>query len=326
MSFAAPVPGINEQPIETFDYGLESFAVCEVAQGWRLKSPPLDGVLVHFVLHGEGVLEFSGERTRLAKNEIVIAPRGSTKYIEGVGPILREVAADDSCALLTDGLVAFRAHEGLADLMLVSGILTSPDAHAVPLDHLSRPVVCPIGESDALQANFNALLKELSRPQPGAGIVAECLMRQCFVLLVRDHIKRYGEHSPLFVRANDPRLKRAIAAMLANPGHSHTVASLAHEAGMSRSAFAALFAAQYRQTPVSFLQGIRLRTAARMLRLGVLPVKTIAATVGYASRSHFSKAFKATFGVDPSRYRDQELKQASSFASGAGLPSSRRAD
>jgi AraC-like DNA-binding protein len=301
----------DEQMIETFDYGLESFAVCEIGQGWRLTSPPFEGVFVHFVLQGEGVLEFRGAHTKLRKNEIVVAPKGTSKYIEGTGPILWEVAADDGCALLTDGLVAFRAHVGGPDLVLVSGVLSSPDGRAVPLDHLLDPVVCSIAGLDTLEANFRALLEELSAPGPGAAIIAECLMKQCFVLLVRDHIGRFGEQSPLFVRASDPRLKKAVAAMFAKPGDSHTVASLAQEAGMSRSPFATLFLEYYRETPVSFLQGVRLRTAARMLRLGMLPVKAIAATVGYASRSHFSKAFKVVYGLDPSKYRRRGLKQAS---------------
>jgi AraC-like DNA-binding protein len=32
-------------------------------------------------------------------------------------------------------------------------------------------------------------------------------------------------------------------------------------------------------------------------------VKSIAASVGYASRSHFSRAFQAKFGIDPSSFR-----------------------
>ena len=40
-----------------------------------------------------------------------------------------------------------------------------------------------------------------------------------------------------------------------------------------------------------------------MLGTCALPVKTVAARVGYASRSHFSRAFKAAYGVDPTAFR-----------------------
>jgi transcriptional regulator GlxA family with amidase domain len=50
-----------------------------------------------------------------------------------------------------------------------------------------------------------------------------------------------------------------------------------------------------------------------MLAGSDLPVKSIAAAVGYASRSHFSRAFAARFGDDPSRYRhNQDLESAAS--------------
>ena len=34
-----------------------------------------------------------------------------------------------------------------------------------------------------------------------------------------------------------------------------------------------------------------------------MPVKVIAASVGYASRSHFSHAFSAAYGIDPTAFR-----------------------
>ncbi|MEE8505853.1 MAG: helix-turn-helix domain-containing protein [Kiloniellales bacterium] len=41
----------------------------------------------------------------------------------------------------------------------------------------------------------------------------------------------------------------------------------------------------------------------RFLRTTELPVKTIAGKIGYKSRSNFSRAFKAIYGVDPNAYR-----------------------
>jgi hypothetical protein len=55
---------------------------------------------------------------------------------------------------------------------------------------------------------------------------------------------------------------------------------------------------------MDFVQAVRLRTAARLLQTSELPVKAVAAAVGYSSRSHFSRAFSGHFGVDPSAYRN----------------------
>jgi AraC family transcriptional activator of mtrCDE len=48
---------------------------------------------------------------------------------------------------------------------------------------------------------------------------------------------------------------------------------------------------------------VRLREAARMLRQSSLPVDTVAGRTGFASRSHFSRAFRDLFGQSPSAYR-----------------------
>ena len=54
---------------------------------------------------------------------------------------------------------------------------------------------------------------------------------------------------------------------------------------------------------MDFLKEVRLRRAAHLLRATDLPVKTVAARVGFASRSYFSRAFKAFTGHDPAGYR-----------------------
>jgi transcriptional regulator GlxA family with amidase domain len=53
---------------------------------------------------------------------------------------------------------------------------------------------------------------------------------------------------------------------------------------MSRSAFAEHFVATFGQAPFEFLTEVRLRRAAGLLEATDIPIKTIAGTVGYASR------------------------------------------
>lgn len=56
-------------------------------------------------------------------------------------------------------------------------------------------------------------------------------------------------------------------------------------------------------SPMAFVARTRLHQSADMLRTTNLPVKVIAASIGFASRSHFSRAFRDAYGVDPSAYR-----------------------
>jgi AraC-like DNA-binding protein len=49
-----------------------------------------------------------------------------------------------------------------------------------------------------------------------------------------------------------------------------------------------------------------------------LPIKTIAGKIGYRSRSNFSRAFKALYGVDPLAYRQGEGREVEREAAGEG--------
>lgn len=72
---------------------------------------------------------------------------------------------------------------------------------------------------------------------------------------------------------------------------------------MSRAAFAERFSQVFDQAPMDFVQRVRLRIAARLLTTTDLPVKIVASTIGYASRSSFSRAFEAIYGAAPTDFR-----------------------
>lgn len=101
----------------------------------------------------------------------------------------------------------------------------------------------------------------------------------------------------------DARLLRAILAMVDNPAESFTVDRLAKAAGMSRSSFADHFQNTFGTTPIEFLKKLRLRHAARLLERSDLPVEAIARSIGYESRTYFSRAFRAEFGASPRTFR-----------------------
>jgi transcriptional regulator GlxA family with amidase domain len=101
----------------------------------------------------------------------------------------------------------------------------------------------------------------------------------------------------------DPRLAKAVLAMLERPAGPHSLGELADLAGMGRSAFAGRFSAVLGRAPIEFLKEARLRRAARLLETTDLPVGVVAERVGYASRSYFSRAFKELYGTYPANFR-----------------------
>ncbi|MFI1500575.1 helix-turn-helix domain-containing protein [Streptomyces platensis] len=98
----------------------------------------------------------------------------------------------------------------------------------------------------------------------------------------------------------DPRIRAAVRRLLQEPQLPDGAAEYAAAAGLSRSRFLHLFRAE---TGTSFR---RYRMWARMLRAGRAlrdfgTLTAAAAEAGFASPSHLSSSFHATFGVRPSR-------------------------
>jgi AraC family transcriptional regulator, arabinose operon regulatory protein len=101
----------------------------------------------------------------------------------------------------------------------------------------------------------------------------------------------------------DPRVGQVEALVVADPAAPHTVGSLAEHVALSPSRLAHLFSQQTGRTPMQAVRDARLRHAARLLERTDLPVASIAAASGFVSAFHFSRVFRARFGVPPKDYR-----------------------
>lgn len=170
-------------------------------------------------------------------------------------------------------------------------------------DDLCEPLAEDLGPDDPIQRSFAALLDELTGLRPGCRAMAEALLRHSLILFLRRTAERGLLSAAWLAALEDGRLGRAIAAMQDRPAHGFTLAELAEVAGMSRSVFAARFASALLKSPIEFLKTLRLERAANLLARTDLPVKAVAAQVGYSSRSAFTRAFVTRHGTGPTTFR-----------------------
>ena len=131
-------------------------------------------------------------------------------------------------------------------------------------------------------------------------------MSAALVYLFRRLAERNSGSLPWLLALENSRLGRAIDLMLGDPGHAHSLESLADAAGMSRSAFAERFGEAFARTPMAMLHGIRMEHALKLLHESDLSMDEVAKKTGFSSRSHFSQAFKKHHGVSPTRHRNIE--------------------
>jgi len=86
-----------------------------------------------------------------------------------------------------------------------------------------------------------------------------------------------------------------------------TVPRIARQAGMSASHFAHCFTELARISPMRYLKRVRLEQAQTLLLGSRARASEVAHLVGYRSPSHFTRDFKAQFGVPPSQFAREFL-------------------
>lgn len=295
-----------EKLLSGLDVQVETFSVCFLEPGQSLSLAPLPQASVHYSLRGSGrLVPRDGAPLAFGRHSFFVLPPNCPATIEAQPAGARRPGRP--CESLSRAGLVFEGLAETAAITLACGRISATYQSRVGLfDHLTEPLVDSLGRVEGVWQPFEVLLAELADPKPGTKAMADALMQQCLVLVLRRYCASGECRLPWLSALEDPRLGRALAAILANPEGDLTLDALAREAGMSRSAFASRFHAAFERTPIEFVKEMRLKLAARLLRTTDLPVKAVARKVGYASRSYFSRAFKARYELDPARFRQAE--------------------
>ena len=173
----------------------------------------------------------------------------------------------------------------------------------------SRPVVfsdvvAPC--SPALSTIVHVLFHEASQPElPGRTLLFDSALIHLSVLLLR---ALRGNHTAWAVAAGTPRpvraqIARAVDLMQSCYQDDLSLDDLARAAAMSRYHFLRSFKAHVGTTPYTYLQQVRLRTAASLLQASSRSITEIALACGFTSASRFSAAFRRFYQYSPSMYR-----------------------
>lgn len=146
-------------------------------------------------------------------------------------------------------------------------------------------------------------MRELREPAPGSALIAEHVAQTLLVEALRLHLVQGTTAGPGWLLAlADNRMNAVLNAMHSEPGKRWTLASLAQEAGMSRSSFAAHFKARVGMPALEYLTLWRMLIAADRLAKGREKISALATALGYESESAFGAAFKRVMGFAPRQY------------------------
>ncbi len=182
------------------------------------------------------------------------------------------------------------------------GGATHPLVHALP-----PVIVLPLDDVPTLGPALDLLLTEVGDGRCGHPILIDRLFEVVVIQLLRwilDHPTDVALPRGLLPGLADERLAAALTAVHDAPGAPWTLETMARRANLSRSAFAVRFKEVVGRTPADYLTEWRLLLARDRLRAGD-SVSTVAADLGYASASAFSRAFTQRVGRSPRAWLTQ---------------------
>ncbi len=194
-----PVPMLDKL-LTTLSVRLHAFALCEIQGGYRLGFDPMEAVTVHYVMAGRGVLQV-GDSASVAFSPdcVVVVPARARQSIGEVSSVRSERSAGESCEVIADGILKFTAGDGAPAIRVLCGMILATYGGTLGLfDHLKEPIAESAENLEPLRHAFQQMARELENPGIGTRAMTEALMKQCLILLLRQHLQRVAT-SPIFM-------------------------------------------------------------------------------------------------------------------------------
>lgn len=286
------------------------YARCEFSAPWALELPAFPGTLMfHVVTSGSCTLVVPGAEPRtLRPGGLALVPHGQGHRLEseatvpGIG--LFEVPREE----VSDRYELLRIDGGGDPVTLICGVVRfDHPAGRYLMGILPRLIVLdsdtPL-QQEWLQSTVRLMAHEARTLLPGGETVITRLADVLVIQAIRSWLEGDPEARAGWLGAmRDPQIGRAINHIHRSPGQEWTVARLAHEVAMSRSAFSARFTNLVGEPPMQYVARWRMLVARSMLAEGTAALAEIADKLGYRSEAAFSRAFKRETGMSPGAAR-----------------------
>jgi AraC-like DNA-binding protein len=276
-----------------------SSKLVECAGSWRIHRESTGEPFYCAVLEGRCRLTVDGQSSMLLQTgDFVLVP--AMRDLVSESP---DTSAGPPATIPTqvgEGHFRLGRHDGPADLFMRIGHCSFGSPDAALLVPLLPQVVLARGEPRLV--TLMQLIGDETRAQRLAReLVLERLLEVLLIEALRCGVGTAS--SPGLSRGlADERLAAALCALHARPEYPWTVAELATEAALSRSAFFARFSRTVGLPPMEYLVAWRMALAKRLLSQRELGIDQVAERVGYGSASTFSVAFARYAGMPPARY------------------------
>ncbi len=282
----------------------------ELTAPWGLELPPLpEYMMFHVVISGRCWLEVQGaEPSVLQAGDLVLVPHGEGHRLLSEPGVAAANLFDIPRELVSGRYETFRHGGGGTATTMVCGVVRFDDPAAQQLVRL-LPSTIRIEASSSpemvwIQSTLRYMAAEARELRPGGETVITRLADILVIQAIRSWIAQDPAAQKGWLGAlRDKQIGRAISLIHRNPEHPWTVASLASEVAMSRSAFAARFTELVGEPAMHYMASWRMQLALTWLNEDKVTLVELASRLGYQSEAAFSRAFKRFNGISPGAVR-----------------------
>jgi AraC-like DNA-binding protein len=268
-----------------------------------------DHARFHYITGGQCWIEIDGARDPMQLNagDLVILTDGQAHTLRDQLDSPVERLAELLLRRPLDDKKNFVWENGGGCTTMLCGGFRLEERKANPL-LTSLPPVLVISDGAvpgvSLRSVFQLVEAELAEAGPGCEALVSRISDVIFLQAVRASFAANSDQAPGLVRGlRDPPIGKALAAVHRQLDRSWTVATMAREVAMSRSAFSSRFVELVGEPPMSYVSRWRLNRAAFLLRSSDSKLAEVAVRVGYKSEASLSRAFRRCFDLSPGAYR-----------------------
>jgi AraC-like DNA-binding protein len=280
----------------------------EFTAPWGLDLPRIpDCMAIHIVNSGSLFLDIAGQPTREVRaGSLVMIPHGTGHQLRSEPGTPVTPLTDIPVQLITDRYERMSFGGG--------GALTSVSYCGVRFDPLGAqrllqvlPLVIQVDtltqEDEWLRDTARFIAREADATRPGSEAIVTRLADIVVVQAIRAWLSSAdGQHGWL-AALRDRQIGRALSAIHRDPARDWTVAMLASEVGMSRSALSARFSELVGESVKHYITEWRMQLARDEMLTSPQTLAVLAEKYGYQSEAAFSRAFKRVFGASPGNVR-----------------------
>ena len=113
-----------------------------------------------------------------------------------------------------------------------------------------------------------------------------------------------GEKLPLSIDKGDLKIIRKLGKdIVKNPAKPYSLEQLSYKSGLTQAKLQDGFKFLYNRTVTEYIRHIRLESARNLLKSTDLNISQVVYSVGFSSRSYFSKIFKEKYDITPNQFK-----------------------